>query len=206
MSPRPSTYSDAEFLSRALTSLLARGPEASLAEIGADVGLTGARVGQLYGSKAGLMIAVARHYGEQSRARLDAATALDAPPLDRLIEGLVVIASSYVGPDQFPNAAHLMLRVGEDPQYASLVDDYKKVHDGFVRTCLREAVKRGDLKSVTVDELFEDVIAMANGVYLTYVLRNDRALATSLRARLASLLRPYRRAAIKASRRGVPAR
>ncbi len=196
MSPRPSTYSREEILTRALASVLARGPQASLADIGEDVGLTGARVGQLFGSKEGLFVAVARHFGERSRARLDAAMRLDAPPLERLVEGLAEIASSYVRPDEFPNVVHLAFSMAEDAEYARLVADYETLHDGFIRGCLSEAIKRGDLRGVKLDDLVDSVIVVANGVYFTYVLRRDRSLDATLRAQLAALLRPYRAKAV----------
>ena len=192
MSPRTSTYSREELNDRVFVSVLARGPDATLAEIGEDVGLTGARVGQLFGSKENLMVAMAHYYGAQSRARLEAAMALDARPLERLVEGLSAIAAGYVNREQFPNTVRLLHWIEGDRAYAALIEEYQQVHDGFIRACLREAVKAGELKRGMIDELVEGVIAMANGAYFTHILRHDQRLDRSLRARLETLLRPYR--------------
>ena len=77
------------------------------------------------------------------------------------------------------------------------------LHDGFIRTCLNEAIRRGDLEGADLDDLVESVVAMAAGAYFIYVLREGRSLDATLRARLASLLQPYRVKAPAAVRKSV---
>jgi AcrR family transcriptional regulator len=196
MSPRPATYTNQELLRQTLESVLRRGPDASFAEIGEDLGLTGARVGQLFGSREELFVAVARYYREQSRAQLERALALEAPPLERLIDGLVAIASGYVGPEQFGNAVQLLLRVPLGRERDRVVREYQRVHDGFIRRCLRDAIRQGDIRRVDLNDLVDRVIVMANGVYFTYILREGRSLEGTLRRHLGALLRPYRRSGV----------
>src|SRR4051812_39474137 len=102
---RPRTVSDDGILDAAAAAVAASGPAAvTLAQIGGLAGVTAGALSQRFGSKRGLLLALARRSAEALPARI--ATAPDAAAL---IEMFAALAGTITSPAEFANHLQFLL-------------------------------------------------------------------------------------------------
>lgn len=192
MSPRPVRFVRDVVLERALTALLKHGADMTLAQAGVEVGLTGARMGQMFGSKRGLLVAISGHWVTKQQQRLAEAAARPRAPLRRLLDGAAALTSDWASAAEFPRIAAMIPRFAEDPALAAMGQKYQVMVRAFIAGCLSEAVGAGAIKGARVADLALTIDVVIGGAWMASVLRPGLPPETLLRGRLEAILRPYR--------------
>ena len=141
--PRPRTIGDDAVLD-ATTELIGRvGPaRLTLAHVADAVGLSPATLVQRFGSKRGLLLAVARRPVDLA-AMFDAARAAEPARLDALVAAIVALTRSVRTPDALANSiAFLQLDLADAEFHAEALGFFAALR-GHVEALLREAARRG---------------------------------------------------------------
>jgi len=150
---RPRTVTDDAILAAAARAVAAVGPaEVTLAQVGAEAGLTAAALLRRFGSKRGLLLALARHGAATLPAHL--AAARDA---DDLVERLAAMAASMRDPAEFANHLAFLLLDVSDPEFRAISRDYTTA----VEAAIGRTVGDGNARAVH---------AAYNGALLTWGL------------------------------------
>ncbi|MEV6848784.1 TetR family transcriptional regulator [Actinoplanes sp. NPDC051411] len=117
---RPRTVTDEAILAAAARAVAATGPaDVTLAHVGAGAGLTAAALLRRFGSKRGLLLALARHGATTLPAHLGA-----AHDVDDLVERLAGMAAGMRDPVEFANHLAFLLLDVSDPEFRAISRDY----------------------------------------------------------------------------------
>lgn len=118
MSPRPRTVEDSAILDAAFRALSRIGPEhLTLADVGAEAGLSAATLVQRFGSKRDLLLSLFRHAtGAIDEGFLSAVLANDSP-LDSLFAAAIGRAGPTDGPASIANRMAFFLSGIDDPEF-----------------------------------------------------------------------------------------
>jgi AcrR family transcriptional regulator len=191
--PRSKSVSDEAILADVLRLVQRIGPDRfTLAAAGVEVGLSASTLVQRFGSKRGLLLAADRWGVERWVGGMDEVPA-GGPALDRLIAGLVHAVDSETTAEEMANSISLL--------HVALVDGefHASTRAGAVRLRtkvverLREAAANTELRADTdIDALAELVEITYHGAMISWAIHRDGPLVSSLRARFAQLLQPYR--------------
>lgn len=206
MSPRPRTLSDTDILNAATHVVSRHGPgRLTLANVAEAVGLAPATLIQRFGSKRGLLLAIAQH-GVTELKRLFSEASVDTPsPLATLRTRLTDMVRSLDTPEAIANhLAFLHLDLTEPSYHEAALAHSRALHQG-IRAHLEAAAKVGELGSAQkgtrlgTEHLANLVQATFNGALITWAVRQEGTLADWLRTHLDALLAPYQRAAPRSS-------
>src|SRR4051794_30236204 len=100
---RPRTVSDEQILAGAARVIARVGPaRLTLAEVGREVGLSAATLVQRFGSRRGVLLAVARHGADALPRRVSAAQQ-SSTPVAALIDTLADLADTMRSSEEFAN-------------------------------------------------------------------------------------------------------
>lgn len=184
--PRPRTVGDEEILEAAVEAVGELGPaRVTLADVGRRVGLSPATLLQRFGSKRGLLLALAAHGADAMPARIRAASDA-ADPLAELVEVLSAFAASMRDAKHFANHLSFLLMDLSDPGFT----EHARRHAAAVREAiagvLAVAKGRGAVLQLSVDESADLVYSIYNGALIGWGMdprgRADEAVAAPLRA------------------------
>ena len=190
--PRPRTVSDAEILGAAAWVIGEVGPDRlTLGDVGRRVGLAPATVVQRFGSRRGLLLALADHDVDAVPARLRSAAAAPGSVLDALVGVLVESASQIDSPARFAHHLAFLLKDLEDPEFQASTRRYGSGVSAAITTVLAAAADRGELAG-DVDELAQLVHVVYNGALVTWGMAPDGKPADLVGRRLRQVLAPYR--------------
>ncbi|MFC5751353.1 TetR/AcrR family transcriptional regulator [Actinomadura rugatobispora] len=195
---RPRTTSD-EAILRAAARVLGRlGPgRLTLAAVAAEAGLAPATIVQRFGSKRGLLLALARQAGPGVRRYFEDARRQAAPgdaPLEILHAALGAMAATVRTPEEMANSLAFLQLDLADPEFR----EPAAVHFGIVReeitALLREAAATGGLAPGTgTAALARSVHVAYNGVLIVWAMTGEGGtLREALRTDLDRLLAPHR--------------
>jgi AcrR family transcriptional regulator len=202
MSPRPRTVHDDAILDAAIDVLSRLGSERmTLADVGAQVGLSAATLVQRFGSKRELMLALLRHVIGNIEARFETAIANHTSPLD----ALYAAAADRAGPlDGHVTLAHRLafyLSELDDPEFHSVAkENHRRAVEGFKRL-IDNAVDAGELADGYTDsaQLADAIYTMQMGSLVNWAVTSEGTLNAKIRRELDVLLRPFRRGPRKAN-------
>jgi AcrR family transcriptional regulator len=189
---RPRTVSDDALLDAAAAAVAESGPAAvTLARIGARAGVTAAALSQRFGSKRGLLLALARRSAAHLPARIAA-----APDTDALIEVFAGLAATITSPAEFANHLQFLLLDVSDPEFREITRGYAQAVEQAIATVLKtsdpdlpRAVADPDLPRAVADpDLPRAVHAAYNGALITWGMLGDGSPADAVRAQLTRLL------------------
>ena len=168
---RPRTVSDDAVLDGAARLIGRVGPaRLTLAHVAEEVGLAPATLLQRFGSKRGLLLALARRPVEIGAA--------GPTRLEALIAGLVELSASVRTPEALANnLAFLQLDLSDAEFHAEAVAHFTAMRE-HVEALLRDAVATGELADVAVEDLAETVITTYNGALITWAVLRDGSLET----------------------------
>ncbi|MGW7103978.1 TetR/AcrR family transcriptional regulator [Streptomyces sp. NPDC054838] len=196
MAGRPRGVDDATILRAAVGVMGRTGPAGlTLAAVAREVGLVPGTLVQRFGSKRGLLLALARHgaadFAElRERVCREHGSALDA------LAGLITAAwGPLATPDAYAN--HLAFLCGDlaDPEFRQLALDAQRAQGDACHALLRRAAQAGELRRGTdVTALTEAVRAAVTGAGLLWAVDREGGLAGRQRAALTAALAPYRTA------------
>ncbi len=166
----------------------------TLAEIGADVGLSPATLLQRFGSKRGLLLAIARHGAADLPRRIRRA-ASTAQPVTALIEVLAELADQIRTTDQFANhIAFLMLDL-TDPEFREVTAEYAADVESAISEVLEAGQAAGELAHADRAGLPRAVHAAYNGALITWGMHRPNLCspAQAVREQLRQTLAPHTR-------------
>lgn len=187
---RPRTIQDDHLLRAAARVIADEGPVAfALADVAKAAGVSAPLLLQRFGSKRGLLLALA---GTMARQVDDAFAKAHGAPLERLHGALATLAGDPTPRAVANGLAFLQLDVTDKELRTHAVaffDAFRK----NVRSALEDAVESRDLKKCDTDALAHHVEVVYNGAMVMWALRQKGSLAETLRADVDVALDPYRR-------------
>jgi AcrR family transcriptional regulator len=183
--PRPRTVDDEQILAAAALAVGEIGPaRLTLADVGSRIGLSPATLLQRFGSKRGLLLAVAATGVDVMPSRIRGALA-EEKVLGALVDALVEFTTSVEDPAHFANHLSFLLMDLADPDFRAIG---RRHVEGVVRAIedvLTIAVARGELESqVDVPSLARLVHAIYNGALLAWGMAPVGLPGEAVRARL----------------------
>lgn len=201
---RPRTVADADILS-ALHAVVSRlGPaRMTLADIGAEVGLSAAALVQRFGSKRGLLLAFARAGAETADMCFEGVREAHASPLDALIAAATLMTRSMGTPEELANGlAFLQMDIADREFRAHALESFRKTQAGY-KALLDDAVRAGELRPCDTAKLAHAVGAVGGGSLIAWAVWQKGTADRWVRRDLETLLEPYRQAPAARARRAA---
>jgi AcrR family transcriptional regulator len=193
MSPRPRTVDDAAILEAAGRIIVRLGPNAfTLADVAREVGLSAATLVQRFGSKRGLMLALAESARDSVEACFAAVRRAHASPLDALVAAATHMTQFVRSPEEMANhLAFLQTDLSDPDFYAVMLENSSRIDAGY-RALLDEAIEAGELVPCDTFRLARAVGAMSGGSLIGWAVYRRGTAERWVRSDLATLLDPYR--------------
>ncbi|MEO8578136.1 MAG: helix-turn-helix domain-containing protein [Gemmatimonadales bacterium] len=202
MSPRPRTVDDYTILEAASRVMSRIGPERlTLADVGAEAGLSAATLVQRFGSKRDLMLSILRHGCQAVDTRFNAAMESNESPL----ESLFLAAMDRVGPREGPvtvaNRLAFFMASLDDPEFHALALENSDTAIAGYMQMIDKAIEAGELTDAIDDrESFARTIhSMTYGSLIAWSIRRQGSLRGRVRRDLDALIRPFRNGPRKTS-------
>jgi AcrR family transcriptional regulator len=192
--PRPRTASDADILEAASRAIARLGPaKVTLADVAREVQLSPATLVQRFGSKRGLLLALAKMGADSVEDCFAAVRAAHAAPLAALIAAVTEMARQVTSPEELANGlAFLQMDVSEPDFHSLALENSRRIEAGY-RALLEEAVVAGELIPCDTARLARAVGAISGGSLLAWAIHREGTAEAWVRADLATLLDHYRR-------------
>ncbi|MFI5527834.1 TetR/AcrR family transcriptional regulator [Kitasatospora sp. NPDC051853] len=193
MAGRPRSVPD-EVILRAATEVIGRGGPSglTLAAVAREVGLAPATLVQRFGSKAGLLAALARHSAAEAAALPERVRAEH----DDLLAALTALVADWMAPMDTPErfANHLAMLCADlaDPELHAHARTAHEAQLAAVKSLLTEAQLAGELReSADARALAGSVQAVTAGAGLVWAVERYGPLAERLARELSILITPY---------------
>lgn len=193
MSPRPRSATDAEIFA-ALTRVIGRlGPaRMTLADVGAEAGLTAGALVQRFGSKRSLLLAVVRGtvgmVGEQVaeiRRKHDG-------PLPALLDYATAMGRSMRTPEELANHLAFFQMDLTDPEFHEPALEFFRAEREALRALLAEAAARGELSVAAYPARLAEAVQVAmNGARMVWAVVREGTLEERTREAVEVVLSPY---------------
>jgi AcrR family transcriptional regulator len=194
MSPRPRTVSDGEILEATASAIGRLGPARfTLADVAAAVGLAPATLVQRFGSKRGLMLALASSSAGFVDACFAAARAAHPSALEALRAAATDMARRVETPETLANhLAFLQIDLSDPEFHRHALENQRGVEAGY-RALLDEAVAAGELAPCDTARLARAVNAVSGGSLIAWAILREGDVTDFVRADVETLLAPYAR-------------
>jgi len=198
MSPRPRTVSDLDILIATHRVISRLGPtRLTLADVAKESGLSPATLLQRFGSKRGLLLALARLGMESVDACFDAVRSINRSPLDALVAAATEMTRHVKSPEELANGlAFLQIDLSDADFHALALENSRRIEEGY-RALLDDAVKAGELQPCDTRHLARTVGAVSGGSLIAWAIHREGSAEAWVRADLNTLLSPYRNAGSK---------
>ncbi|HVL31364.1 MAG TPA: helix-turn-helix domain-containing protein [Solirubrobacteraceae bacterium] len=191
--PRPKTVGDGAVLDAAHRVVDRAGPGGlTLAAVAREVGLAPATLIQRFGSKRGLLLAIARRAADDGGAPLREAARRHRRPLRALVAGLVEIGSAVSSPESLANQLAFLQIDLSDPEFHVLALAHAQALRREIAALLESAVSAGELRAQDTARLAQTVQTTYNGALITWGIYRRGTLASWMRRELESVLAPHR--------------
>jgi AcrR family transcriptional regulator len=182
MSPRPRATSDADILGATYRIVSARGSNLTLADVAKEAGVSPATLVQRFGSKRGLLLALASTSAgglpeEFARIRAKARSALGA-----VIGVGDCMAAMAESPQTLANSLAFLQMDLVDPEFHKHALAHSRAMQTEIQKLLDEAVGTGELQRT--------IQALIGGAMLQWAIDRDTTAAERVRDDLDTLLRP----------------
>jgi AcrR family transcriptional regulator len=193
MSPRPRTVDDGAILQAAAATISRLGPSTfTLADVAKAVGLSPATLVQRFGSKRGLMLALASQGVEGVDACFAAVRHAHPKPLDALMAAATDMTRSVDTPEEMANHLAFLQIDLRDPEFYRLMLDSSTRTLAAYKALLDEAVAAGDLMKCDTKRLARAVSSLAGGSLIAWAVLREGTAEKFVRRDLETLLAPYR--------------
>jgi AcrR family transcriptional regulator len=203
MTARPRTIDDAGILEAAGRIVSRQGPARfTLADVGREAGLSAAALVRRFGSKRGLMLALARSARDSVDACFQTVRAAHRSPLAAVLAAGTEMTRYISSPEEMANhLAFLQTDLSDPDFYAVTLENSRLIIDGYHRL-LDEAVAARELVPCDTARLARAVDALAGGSLIGWAVQRQGTAAAWVRDDLNTLLEPLRtKAKTRASRR-----
>ena len=187
---RPRGISDAVILHAAAEVIGRTGPSGlTLAAVAEEVGLVPGTVLQRFGSKHGLLVAMARQSAVDAQALRERVREEHGSPLAAIMAFAAEWMAPMASPERFANHLAFLCMDLADPQLHEHALAVHKAQGRAIETLLAEAVSKGELRAGTdTAALAGSVQAIIAGAGLTWALDRQGALPPRLQREISSLL------------------
>jgi AcrR family transcriptional regulator len=192
---RPRTTSDEAILAAAARALGRMGPgRLTLGAVAEEAGLSPATLVQRFGSKRGLLLALARRAEQGAREPFERARDRHPGPLDALHAALAGMAEGVGTPEEMANSLAFLQLDLTDPQFREHAAAHAHAMRDQIALLLGEAAGAGLLAPGTDPRRLARAVQVAyNGVLIVWALTGDgHDLADTMRADIEHILAPYR--------------
>jgi AcrR family transcriptional regulator len=195
MSPRPRTIDDGAILQATAMVISRLGPSTfTLADVAKEVHLSPATLVQRFGSKRGLMLALAQAGVEGIEACFDAVRAAHPRPLDALMAAATEMTRHVDTPDEMANhLAFLQIDLRDPEFYRLMLENSTRILAGY-KALLDDAVTAGELAACDTRRLARAVGSMAGGSLISWAVLREGTAEAFVRKDLETLLAAYQRA------------
>lgn len=196
MSPRPRTVDDHTILEAAARVMSRIGPERlTLADVGAEAGLSAATLVQRFGSKRDLMLSILRHSFQAVDLRFVAAMQSNESPIESLFQAAMDRIEQREGPVTVANRLAFFMASLDDPEFHALALENSDHAIAGYMDLIDRAIVAGELTDDILDrETFARTIhAMTYGSLVAWSIRREGSLRSRVRRDLDALIRPFRR-------------
>src|SRR5215217_5515908 len=193
MPGRPRTASDVTILAAASRALGRVGPaRLTLADVAAEVGLAPATLVQRFGSKRGLLLALAALGPNRVVETFGAAREAADSPLAALVAALTGLTREIETPEALANClAFRQVDLG-DPEFRQHGLAQTQAMREEIRALLDAAVRAGELVRCQTVRVARAVQTTYDGSLATWVIAREGTLAEWLREDLDLMLQPYK--------------
>jgi AcrR family transcriptional regulator len=207
VSPRPRTIADEQIIEAAAKVIGRIGPgNLTLADVGKEAGLSAATLVQRFGSKRGLLLAMAASAAGSMDACFDMVRAAHPSPLAALVAAATDITRYFDSPEEVANhLAFLQMDLSDPDFHRLMVISSRKALEGY-RRLLREAVDAGELVECDTQRLARAITAVCGGSLIQWAVFRQGTAVAWVRGDVDAVLEPYRAnspRAARATRRGV---
>lgn len=163
---------------------------ATLDEIASEVGLTGPALSQRFGSKRGLLVAMAKRGAAAVPRRFASARDEAAGPTESLHVALA--ATGLEAPGEVAASLGMLALDLSDDEFRAIARSFFDSFHAEVRALLAEAVKARELRSGDVDALARSVVVAYNGSILRWAFLGGEAAGEAMRRDVEAVLAPWR--------------
>lgn len=192
MSPRPRTVTDEAILAAVHRAISRVGPSGlTLREVGREVGLSPATLLQRFGSKRGLLLALAGQGPGMMEDCFKAVRAAHSSPLGALLEAATAMTRMVKSPEELANhLAFLQIDLSDEDFHRLALAHAREVQAGY-RALLDEAVAAGEVRPCDTGRLARAVESISGGSLIGWAIHREGTAVGRVREDLAMLLGPY---------------
>lgn len=162
----------------------------TLAEVGREVRLSAATLVQRFGSRRGLLLAIARH-GVDTLPRLVSEAGRSTTPTHALVEVFAGIAATVRTTEEFANHLAFLLIDLADPDFHQVSRDYANAMERAIAEALTAGQAAGELIPADLSRLPQAIHGAYNGALVTWGMTGAGSAAEHVRTHLTLLLDPY---------------
>lgn len=193
MSPRPRLLPDSEILSATARVIERVGPgRLTLADVANEVGLAPATLVQRFGSKRGLLLALAGQGASGVREQFAAIRAYSRSPLRAIAEVARCMAGMARTPEALANHLAFLEMDLADREFHRLALVHAQQFRAEIRALIEEAVRAGELRRCSVARLANAVQAVIGGSLLNWAIHRDGKPEAWILSDLETLVSAYR--------------
>jgi AcrR family transcriptional regulator len=190
---RPRTISDDDILGAAAGVVTELGPQGlTLGRVAAEAGLSAATLVQRFGSKRGLLLALAGRGADEAAEPFDAARAADPSPLGALRGALRAMARFARTPEALANHLAFFQIDLQEPDFHELALTHARAFRAEVQGLLDQAVAAGELAPCDTARLARTVQVTFNGSLITWAVHREGPVEDWLASDLDAVLKPAR--------------
>lgn len=191
--PRPRTASDADILEGVARAISRVGPgRLTLTDVGREVGLSPATLLQRFGSKRGLLLALAQHATSSIEACFAAARRSAHSPIAALMVAATDMARHVESPEALANhLAFLQVDLSDPDFHALALAGSERTLEGY-ETLLRDAIAAEEIAPCDVPRLARVIQATTGGSLINWAIHRDGPVLAWVSADLEAVLAPYR--------------
>jgi len=190
MTPRPRATSDADILSATYRIVSRLGPNLTLADIAKEAGISPATLVQRFGSKRGLLLALASSGSQGLPEEFARIRAAHRSPLAALVGVGDCMAAMAESPETLSNSLAFLQMDLVDPEFHKHALAHSRAMRSEIARLLDEAVAAGELQECDTRKLARAVQSLLGGSMLQWAIDRDSTVLERVHEDLDTLLRP----------------
>jgi AcrR family transcriptional regulator len=190
VSPRPRATSDADLLAATYRIVSRRGPNLTLADVAKEAGVSPATLVQRFGSKRGLLLALASSGAAGLPEEFAGIRARSRSPLAAIGGVGDCMAAMAESPQTLANSLAFLQMDLVDPDFHKHALAHSRSMCTELTRLLDEAVAAGELRRCDTRRLARAIQALIGGSMLQWAIDRDTTVLERVRDDLDSLLRP----------------
>jgi AcrR family transcriptional regulator len=194
MCARPRTASDEELLAATTRAVSRVGPSRlTLADVAAEAGVSAATLVQRFGSKRGLLLALAREGSAGLGEQMAGIRAAHPSPMEALRAVADCLTGMAASPEELANHLAFLCIDLTDADFHRHALEHARAFQGELKALLGAAVDAGELAACDTDSLARLIQELLHGALVTWAIFREGTARDWLRRDLEMLLAPYRR-------------